>query len=260
MKIDTQINSNIKKLLDESNESMYWIGFILADGHIDNVKNRLTVATSIKDLDYLKTLSDYLETTLNTYPKKSYCSIACQDQINVSLLAKKYNISNRKTYEPPDISKYELNINQWISLICGFIDGDGCIGHQTGRKAHTIRIKCHSSWKENLSFIEKKLYEILLNIHSEKLTKINNQGYAQVAFSKNLLITKLKEKAISLNIPLMKRKWNKIDTNFISKYDTADKIRNIVIDLHNHGFDTNEIADKLSYSYGGVYRIVRYLS
>jgi len=250
-------NSNLEILLNGSNESLYWIGFILADGHIDTILNRLSIAIALKDYIQLEKLSNYLNTSIIKY--YSNCRVSCQDQTNIPKLIQLFKIKSRKTYEPPDFNLYNLNNDQWVSLFCGFIDGDGSIKKQTNRNSSRITIKCHSSWKNNLEFMENKLYSILLNTTSCKLTKINNYGYAQLSFTKNLLNNNLKKYGISLNIPLLDRKWNNIDLNFVSKYDKAIDIRNKVIELFKIGKSIKEIAKILNYSYAGIYKIVKTL-
>ena len=47
--------NNIKILLEENLESYYWIGFILADGHIDGNK-RLQITLKSIDYEHLKKL------------------------------------------------------------------------------------------------------------------------------------------------------------------------------------------------------------
>jgi hypothetical protein len=250
-------NSNLTVLLNDSNESLYWTGFILADGHIDTDVMRLRVSLSTKDTPHLLKLAEYIKTKVNVDEK--CCTLGCQDKMLIEEYSKKYNITNRKTYQPPKFNEYELTDTQWISLICGYIDGDGCIGLQTGRKAHTIRIKCHSSWYENLKFIEEKLFKVILDEVPNNHTKIDKQGYALLGITRNILITKLKEKALSLNIPLMLRKWDKIDLNYVSKYENSKNIKTQSIQLYKSGLSINDISKKLGYSYGGVYRIVRHI-
>jgi hypothetical protein len=248
-------NSNLPILLNGSNESLYWIGFILADGHIDTMHNRLRVSLSLKDYKHLEKFSKYISTNILKYETK--CSVACQDQEIIPKIVDMFEINSRKTYVPPNIKNYNLSNNQWISLICGFIDGDGCIKKQTNRNSAMITIKCHSSWKENLSFMEYKLYEILLNGNSSKLTKINNCGYSQVNFTKNILINKLKEYMLSLNIPFLERKWSRIDLNHHSKYDIAEQTKSKIKVLLDEGNTILNISKILNYSYAGIYRIVK---
>lgn len=118
-------NSNLEKLLDESYNSLYIIGFILADGHINTKKFRLQITLSNKDFNHLLKISKYLNITIIKYDTK--CSLSCQDDTTIPKLIEKYQIKSRKTYEPPNFKKYNLTDDQWLSLICGFIDGDGCI-------------------------------------------------------------------------------------------------------------------------------------
>jgi len=248
--------SNLECLLKETNDIMYIIGFILADGHIDIKNSRLSITVSEKDKDHLIKISGVLNTKVINYEHKSVLS--CQNKDIIPEVVQKYEISNTKTYNPPIFNNYNLTDDQWISLICGFIDGDGCIKFQSGRKSNIITIKCHSSWIENLKFIENKIYNIILKESSNKLTKINNSGYATLNFTKMLLITKLKEKALTLNIPLLLRKWDKIDLNYVLRYEKAKNIKEQSIILYKNGLTIKEISIELGYSYAGIYKIIRH--
>lgn len=122
-----------------------------------------------------------------------------------------------------------------------------------------IKIKCHASWLKNIQFIENKLYQILLNKNSNKLAKINTAGYAEVSFTKNLINNKLKEKILNLNLSgfMLMRKWDNIDSNFISKYDIAEEIKHEVVEKFKTGLSITQIAKEFNYSYGGIRRIIK---
>ena len=73
----------------------------------------------------------------------------------IFIISYKFNISNNKTKNPPDISKYEITEDQLISLIIGFIDGDGSI--YVPSYTEKLRIECHKNWYDNLLFFENCL-------------------------------------------------------------------------------------------------------
>lgn len=203
---------NILPLLEDTYESYYWIGFLLADGHFYK-KGAIKCTLSIKDEGHLKKLSNFLSINSLQYNKeKTNCTIKLMDKKLVHRIVEKFNISNHKTYNPPIIEDYNLEHNFLISLICGFIDGDGCIADKN--KGFSLTVKCHSSWLNNLEFIAK-------TINPTTNSKINGAGYAYFTISNYESLIKLKQKAISLNLPIMSRKWDKIKLDYV-----VNKVRN----------------------------------
>ena len=73
-------------------------------------------------------------------------------------LCDKFNIKNNKTYEPMELNNYSFNKELLFSLIIGFIDGDGCINKVYKKQDCNLRIHLHSSWLDNLIFIENFIY------------------------------------------------------------------------------------------------------
>ncbi len=202
------ILGHCENLLQNTSEAFYWMGFLLADGHFSK-ENRMAVTLSKLDTIHLKKFCKFLKYKSMRRPgKHGAVSMSILDTYNVGLIKEKFNISNIKTYNPPDISKYSFDLNLLICLICGFIDGDGSIGYQTGRKDATLRIKCHASWLEFIIWIKKKFKEKFL-IDSGN-PKINNSGYAGITFANHKLLKELKKFTQNFNLPVLERKWNKI--------------------------------------------------
>ena len=203
-------------LLDGTNESFYWIGFIFADGTISN-NNRLTITISRKDKCHLEKLAVKLGVecvdTVSILNEKEY------KQVRVTLmhtdifnkLAMLYDIKTDKTHYPPNLTVFsKLNRDQILSLFIGFIDGDGSIGLKHKRNDFNIRIKNHSSW---LPFFE--CFDQKLNIKSS--VKINKEGYALMDISNYNTCKEIKLNMIKLGLPYLKRKWNIIDDNYFGK-------------------------------------------
>jgi len=51
--------ADLSPLLNETLEAYYWMGFIMADGHLSK-QNRLTVTLAIKDSDHLLKLKEFV--------------------------------------------------------------------------------------------------------------------------------------------------------------------------------------------------------
>jgi hypothetical protein len=150
-----------------------------------------------------------------TKNKLEYCSITISRAKVIRKLAKKFDISNTKTYNPPKLN-WGIDRDLKLSLIVGFIDGDGCIGKQSYREDNILSLKCHSSWLDNIDIMAREIYS-LSDMPYTCRTKINKRGYARVAIANNEVLMNLKRKVLELNLPVLKRKWDKIDENKIER-------------------------------------------
>ena len=158
----------------------------------------------------------------------------------------KFGIPQNKTYNPPELGN--ISPDYMYCILAGFIDGDGSIQNQSGRKDFMLRIKLHSSWLKVLN-----MFSVLI-CGQEKAT-INKQGYAQLSITDTKVLQGLKEKILSYNLPLLKRKWDIIDMDFVSKYTTAEDLRNKVIELLKQGVKQKDIASICNTSPANVTRI-----
>lgn len=252
---DSQNRSgNASKLLLETPEAYYWAGFIAADGHIDKNK-RLQITLAIKDSEHLKKFASFIETqNYREYEKRHpNCSVTIQDPILIGEFAKKFDFDSNKTTIPPRLDW--LTGDMFLSFFCGFVDGDGCISKQTGRQDCILRLKGHSSWIYNYSFFEKQIYkESKIEKYRPKLsTHLNKCGYVEIYFSDRKVLRFLKNKAIELKLPILDRKWNKIDLSLPeSRYETVKRIKAEITNLKNKGLSQKDIAQKVGISIGYV--------
>lgn len=197
-------------LLDEDNESFYWIGFLLADGSIDK-NQRLKLVLSHKDKSHLELFSIKSKTKVKDilsningkqYPQ-STISIMHKEVINELMC--KFDIKQNKTINAPDADKYRnFKKEQLLSLFVGYIDGDGNIGKKHNREDCHIRIKVHSNW---FNFIEFFNNELCIN----SPLKITKCGYTLLQISNFKVCKEIKKEVIKLNIPYLKRKWDLIE-------------------------------------------------
>lgn len=237
---------NFSFLLEETPETYYWIGFLLADGYF-SLTNRIKLTLSIIDLAHLEKFAKLSSTTINFDKQKTNCTVCGMDTLVVKKIKHKFNISNNKTIVPP-LLKIN-NIDLLLSLLIGFIDGDGHITNQTNRKDSKICIKVHRNW---ISFLE--LYK---QICPSVKIKINNCGYAFLSLTKNKEIIELKKNAQKLKLPILERKWSKIDLDFISKQDVAIERRKNVYQLYDSGMRIKDITKTLNLTKGCVQMIIR---
>lgn len=195
-------SSDCSILLNKSKESMYWIGFILADGHISAL-GRMKVATAEKDYDHLNGLATYISSGIRCYGKEHpYYEVNVMDKDVIPQLAERYQISSTKTYNPPNLRSLNLTDTEIMCMLIGFIDGDGS---RESRK-EAINIKCHASWEDTLAFFSESLQRIS-GITSRMMPRIIGSGYAKLSISNSKLVTYLSSYVSDNNLPVLRRKW-----------------------------------------------------
>lgn len=251
-------NTNVKKLLEETPLSYYWIGFLMADGHF--TEKRIKIELSIKDVDHIKKFAKFISADYSEGNSKRYskyygnCCVSAANSDIVPLLRQKFKIQNNKTHHPCDI-KWIKNEDLLLSLIIGFIDGDGSIRKQSGRKDNQMTIKCHSSWFFNLQFISNticKLCDLKPNI-----TRINKEGYAVIDFTNSIILKFLKAKSKELNLPVLDRKWSRINENYVSKFEKYRYVLEEVKILVQEGLKKYDIAQIVKRSPASIYQMVK---
>jgi hypothetical protein len=208
--------SNLAILMEETPLTYYWMGFLLADGNF-NKHNRLKVTLSSVDKNHLKNLQEFLKIeSLKEERNGKYLTLTAMDCTVVPQICKKFNISHNKTYYPPDLS-FIKNKDLKLSLIAGFIDGDGSIASKG--KSFSLTVKCHSSWLNNLDNFAKEINGETSN------GKINKQGYAFFTICNIESLKTLKRKVVELSLPVLNRKWDKINLEYISNNVVVNKHR-----------------------------------
>ena len=231
----------LSKLLSEDLESYYWIGFIIADGWVSsriNVNgsriNHVGISLQKIDQKHLEKFLNWVEIPhsrirsrirhTNYKENSKEVSVCITDHISVPLLKEKFDISNNKTKVPPKMKLYNLSSDQMISLIIGFIDGDGSISMRATHKPH-ISIQSTRMWSENLQFIN----ECIHNSFDEKITNkvlINNRNHASLSICKRMVVAKLKQFVIINGLPVLDRKWDLIEIDSLTEKIEKDyKVR-----------------------------------
>lgn len=213
-------NRKTNTILNGDFETFYWVGFILADGWIycKNKNYRLGVSSSYIDHQHLNSFANKLSINIKTrerdtnFLKNSKCSeIEFNDNTNIPLLMKKFDIKPNKSHNPPDFSLYDFTDNQILSLIIGFIDGDGSIvkrGNINSSQA-IISIQLHNSWNENLKYINTFLQRHF-EIKTKSNVSVNCRGHCVLSLTKYKMLSEIKSFAIKNNLPIMTRKWDNV--------------------------------------------------
>ncbi len=223
----TKNKKQCEKLLDGSLLSYYWHGFLIGDGNISSV-GRFVVTLAIKDKEHLQKYNNWIPGKLQEYTtsidnEKSYSSggtyikYTCNDKITANLFLKIYDIENKKKTEfPPNLKNLEVS-DQFISFFFGMFDADGCVCTRSNKDqqiANGLKIEVHKNWFDTLCYIQQKL---LFFYKIESQVKYTSRGYAKLMITKYEYLKQLKQIAISLQLPILKRKWDKIDLNYTAK-------------------------------------------
>lgn len=220
----------------EDLEACYWIGFLLADGHIFKKKN-IQMNLSLLDKDHILKLKKYLG-DFPIYESENTIRICISDVKLAKYLSDRFNWKSNKTKIPPILDN--LSESQMFSLIIGFIDGDGSISN------NSIRVKCDISWKNIL----QDFYYHLTG--DDKKFKITNCGCSIFYISKLETIYQIKELADKFRLPLMDRKWSKVKRRTLKqeKYE-------IVKSLLNSGSNFREIKENTKFGNTLIYRVIK---
>ena len=228
-----------KNLIDYTdNISMYWIGFMIADGHIYSKRN-IQINLSIKDKNHLLKIQEHIG-NISISLSDSQIRAIISDRKTIGLLSSDFKWISNKTKNPVEIPNY-LSNDSLFSLIIGFIDGDGSIN----KKGH-IFIKCDKSWRSNLEYF----YYILTG--EKKSFNLTSDGLSIIYILKLKTLFEIKQKAQELDLPIMSRKWNRIKNRVIKseKYD-------IVKELLNKNYTIKEVIHKTKFGQTLVYKVYK---
>lgn len=191
-----KLKNKCEILLNESLETYYWLGFIMADGHFNTNLYNVSISLHNKDKDHLVKLQNYLHVeNITDYSKINQVGINFGNKLIISNLIDRFAIKNDKTKNPPNLST--IIGKNLIAFNIGFIDGDGCISNQSNRSDIRITIRCHKSWIDNLQYMFKRGY-------------IANDNSCVLCIGKKSEIKEYKQFILNNNIPFLSRKWDKI--------------------------------------------------
>lgn len=243
--------SNMKNLLKNTKEAFYWAGFLCADAYIAK-NNRVSLA--IKDKIHLYKFAKFVEwkgkiqvVKVRTKVGKinRYYCVRFMDRDLVKELRDKFDFNNTKTLKPPRWIPSKIKSLR-SSYAIGFIDGDGSIKRQSGRRRDSvITIKCHMSHKNLITEIVR-----ILTGNKEKCS--NHSGYAHIGIYNSEDIKRIKIRALGLKIPLLKRKWDVIDLKYKSMMTLSRERNAIITTMLKLGNKQKDICKKLGMSSSGV--------
>ena len=129
-RIKRNVNQNVFDDLNE--ESLYWLGFILADGSVSSIRGKghyLHIGLAIIDFDHLEKFKNFIRTDTNVVICKN--ERCCYIHISNKYLVEKlgyYNIIPRKSWCATVNPLLENSRDFWR----GCIDGDGSLYYSKG--------------------------------------------------------------------------------------------------------------------------------
>ena len=201
---------DVSPLLDETNLAYYWMGFLLADGSF--CKRMIATGVAEQDYHHLHKLCDFVKYT-GSKKDGPMDNIKFGGKKIIAQIIEKFNITSNKTYNPPDLTKINKNKDLFLSLVIGFIDGDGCISvRKCGQ--YSLKIQVHGSWLNNLYYIYNFLHEyfnIAPSTYVPFFKTVDRYELSILCIFNSILLQKLKSKAVEFNLPFLNRKWDKID-------------------------------------------------
>lgn len=240
--INRRLQNKLSKLLDGSLESFYWLGFLFADGHFTNL-GRLTITLSSKDAAHLNKFNEFVGSCGNVRECGTKVRFSVNDIETIQTIMMRYGLNQNKTYYPPAL--LELQGDERTAFFIGFIDGDGSIQYQTGRKDCRITIKLHSSW---LSWLEDLM---------ETPCHLNSSGYAYGCIASNAKLKHLKTFVINNKLPALSRKWDKIDLDFVNRTELSNIRKPVIFDMYENGYSIKDISTLLEMKYSAVYHCLK---
>lgn len=244
--------ANLEKLLEESPEAYYWAGFLLADGSF--VNNRICFTLALKDKESVDSFGRFIEYSGERNPVKNSIGIACMDNDIVPKIMDKFDFKKRKTYNPP-ASLPDTSIDLLLSMIIGFIDGDGSIRKQTGRQDCQLTVKVHGSWIDVLNQMADVINKFVKSNTVE--AKINKAGYAFFNITNSIILKKIKRKALELELPVMQRKWDIINLQSTSRQEEAKIVEEKILLMSHYNMKIDEICYILGFKYHRVAEVLR---
>lgn len=205
-------------------ENCYWAGLLAADGNIS--KKVVTISLQERDCDQIEKLNKALSSNYSVkhYFAKSifpYCCLAFSSEKITKDLYKNFSITPKKslTLIPPNI-KTSVLID---SFICGYIDGDGCIGLYNTKRQKALSISLLGTY-ELCVWIKNRFEEILGKQIKGLRKKVEHKNNTYSLAISDLNARKIFKHYYDLDLPKLNRKWSK---EIYTHCNTYAKFRNI---------------------------------
>ncbi len=138
--------------------SAYWIGFMMADGHIRDTRNSIRLNLASRDRFHIEKFKSFLESghkiTDSSYITK-HGTLTFSSSIEIrnkrlmdDLIA--YGVTSKKSHTATTSGKLLTNLDFWR----GVIDGDGCLFRNTDNTAGLFLIGSFTLVNQFKDFVE----------------------------------------------------------------------------------------------------------
>jgi hypothetical protein len=235
-------DQGLVRLLADDPVAAYWVGFIFADGSLSEW--RLRVCLSVKDADHLRKLASWFGPGFAVRSERAgtVVSLARQDRVAVPAIRSRFDLRPRKTYEPPAFLPYhsETLLRCWL---VGYIDGDGEVRRQTGRPNALLHTVAHLSWEPLLTEMSETLGFGLI-----RRRVVQEQAYVALTCHRHSEIVALRQFARTQELPVLERKWAKVDETYVAPDPKDGRMRARVEVLARQGMRVKDIAAELGCS------------
>jgi len=252
---------DISPLLDLNPISCYWIGLLLSDGHFNLKAKKCVLTLAKKDEDVVRRFANFVSSPDMKPNTNNSVTVSIYSKNGVPKLCSMFSIQSNKTYNPPNISLIEKNKDLMLSMLIGLIDGDGCIYHTKDCNAAYMRLMCHDSWLG----IYRKFNAFLINNFKnngvdprcyvrcfDRVVDLVNRRYLDFGIYDNYLLKSMKREAIRMNLPIMSRKWNKVDLGYVSEREKTPIVMETIKKMLNQGLIKSEIIKSTGYTLSRV--------
>ena len=204
-----QVNHNY--FSEMSDESVYWAGFIAADGSLSDKENRLTIELSTRDINHLEKFKKHICHTgpISTRIKKgtefSYSRVRICSRKILNDLMQIYNITPNKSkiLKPPE----NLTLEQSLLYIWGYLDGNGSLLVDSRKRARLTFVGSQAI----LEWIKSILILIFNDFYKNSIYKFSSIYMYQIENKriKNIIDTIIKTGYINLGLE-RKTGYNKL--------------------------------------------------
>lgn len=223
-------HGNLKRLLEDTPTAAYWNGFIAADGAFSDV--RLKVFIAEHDRGHLEKLTTWLGITSSIHsPSNNVAGFAIADTASIRALRERFDIRPRKTYNPPQHLPYDDD-NLLRAWFIGYVDGDGHIKRQTGRQTAILDTVAHLSWKP---FLEELVARLGFGYVNERTghARYPDRRYVAIRCARHNQIAGLKRFATEHQLPILTRKWDRVDTSIVlDRHEKAARMKEMILAGH----------------------------
>lgn len=239
--------SDMSGLLEETLDAYYWAGFLAADGSFER-RGRLRFCLS--DHDQVRRFASFIGWRGSFSEHNGALGIHVMDAKRVGQFCRKFGFVPDKTVNPPeDIPSGDSDLR--FAYAVGVVDGDGCIQRKSGGRPDAfLRVKCHMSWFCFLGVVMRALT-------GQEVTGCDSGGYAEYGIYEHALLKEIKRRVLSLELPVLRRKWDAIDTCFVSRSERSKERISQARVMLSAGKAKIDVAESLGMSKSAVANMIR---